>query len=108
MIKIIHTPDNINNFIPSAIWIEFEYILYGKSLINLNGKKFAIFANQFGKNGSGIIAPINTSAIVLYVVIIPLDSSVNIVIIWIINDIDVINKHANINEIINNIKLPNE
>ena len=62
----------------------------------------------FGKNGSGIIAPMNTSAIVLYVVIIPLDSNVNIVIICITNDNDVINKHASIKEIINIIKLPNE
>ena len=60
-VTIIQKKLFISNILPSVSAILPEYILYGKSLIYLNGNAYAIFLNQVGKNGIGTMPPINKS-----------------------------------------------
>ena len=104
---MIHIPLPKSNPLPSINPMLPENVLYGKSPIYLNGSTFDILSIHPGKNGSGITIPINTSANILYALVIPLESKVNIVIICTINDNEVTNKHEKDNDKMNNIKLPN-
>lgn len=89
---------------PDDIDILPEYTLNGKSPMNLNGNTLDIFFSHIGRNGNGIIEPMNTVEMVIYIFSVPFSSNVNIVNIVIIKFSDVTSRHASINDIVNIIK----
>lgn len=98
-----HIRLDIINGIALLIVILPEYILNGRSSIYLNGRIYAIFFSNGGKNASGIVPPENISPDTINKFIIPFSSIVNIVIMCISNDMDVTNRLDINRDIKNNI-----